>query len=153
MVSVWSVVLVPLNLLMSSRCRVDDQCLGITHIGQVRRQNAPLSKLHSSCLPSLHSLLSTWDQAWRGNLDSEGEHRPEATLPEVLFGSCVVQVRRQSWIRDPANPRVLLKPFSKGEGVLAVALHPKREGFEALPPRDSVLSPGRRMSPGAAGKS
>ena len=73
----------------------------------------------------------------RAALDAEGEHRPEAVV-QVALGPFVDGMVRRGPGSSPKPLRVRLQPARQLQGVVHVALHPQREGLQALQQQERV---------------
>src|SRR5581483_6610447 len=70
-------------------------------------------------------------------VDTEGEDGAGA-LRQVLLRQAVVRVVRQARVADPTDGRMIVQHLGNGERVLAVALHPQRQGLQAEQQQEGV---------------
>ena len=109
--------LIGLQLLVGGGCRVNDQGLGVSDIGQMGQQL---------------DIVDNADALFKSTDNLKSQNSTEGSLPEVLLGRFVVRVVLQTRVNDVGDALILLQPLCKLQGVAAVALHAQGERFEAL---------------------
>src|SRR5690606_154999 len=108
--------------------RMDDQRARIADIGEVREQFEGLDKLDAG-------LVAT--------LQAESEDRA-CTLGRIFLLQGMVLVVREARIGYPGNLRVLFQPCRDGRCIVAVTLHPERQGFKPREDEEGVERRNRR---------
>ena len=88
------------QLLVRRRVRVDDKCLGVTHVGEVARQLECVHRLARRALVAL---------------DAKAQHATVRVRPEQLLGAVVVGVALKAQVRHPCDFRVLYEPATGRE--------------------------------------
>src|SRR5690606_21055481 len=107
---------------------MDDQRARIADIGEVREQFEGLDKLDAG-------LVAT--------LQAESEDRA-CTLGRIFLLQGMVLVVREARIGYPGNLRVLFQPCRDGRCIVAVTLHPERQGFKPREDEEGVERRNRR---------
>ena len=101
---------------------MDDQRLGIAHIGEMRGKAQRLDEFAARLAPAL---------------DSEGDHRTGA-LWEQALGQAIIGMLRQSGIGDPGDGRIGFQRRRHRHGIGDMALHAQRQGLDTLQQLEGV---------------
>ena len=116
------------ELLVRRRCRMDHERLCVADVRKVARQ------LHAVDEP---------DRLLKSALDAEGQHASES-MRQIFLRQLVRRMILQTGIVHPRNRVVRLEPAGQFKRVVEVALHAKRERFEALQKHEGVEGADRR---------
>jgi len=111
------------QLLVGRRSRVDDERLGIAHVGQMGPQGKRLDKLHAGRAPAL---------------DAKDDDRAKRVVAKVLLSELVRGVRLEPRVVDPGDARVLLQELCDVEGIGAVLTHADMQGLHAQEQQKAV---------------
>ena len=99
-----------------------DQGLGITDIGQVRRQLHIFYECFSGISASFHT---------------EADNRAR-TFGQVFLGQRMASVLRKIWMNNPHHLLVILQKLEQFTGIFQVPVHSQRQGFNALQQQERV---------------
>ena len=102
---------------------MDDQALGITHIGQMGKEFQPIHQLLPGCLAALHA---------------EYDH---AACPMRQIAQCQImrRITRQARITNPVHRRMIPQKPGHGKRVFTMALHAQMKRFQPLQKHPGVV--------------